>query len=76
MSIPDYISPIVGYRVWTWGAMGLKSLCGEPWHAGQALAARCSASSVVGTIVGRSEAAADPHDAPQANCTRGVFQSG
>src|ERR1035437_483732 len=25
------ISPIVGYRVWTWGPTGLKSLCGERW---------------------------------------------
>ena len=44
MSIPDYISPIVGYRVWKWDATGLKSLCGEPWHPSQSLAARCRAS--------------------------------
>ena len=55
MSIPDYISPIVGYRVWTWNTMGLKSLCGERWHPGQSLAARCRASTVVGTIAGRAE---------------------
>jgi hypothetical protein len=28
MSIPDYISPIIGYRVWKWEKTGLKSLCG------------------------------------------------
>ena len=71
MSIADYISPIVGYRVWTWNTTGLKSLCGERWHPGQSLAARCRASAVVGPIVGRSEAA-DDHDAPQANCTCGI----
>jgi len=40
MSSPDYISPIVGYRVWTWGTMGLKSLCGVRWHPNQSLAAK------------------------------------
>jgi hypothetical protein len=72
MSVPDYISPIVGYRVWTWDTTGLKSLCGERWHPSQSLAARCRASAVVGTIVGRSETA-DDHDAPQANCTCGIY---
>jgi len=72
VSIADYISPIVGYRVWTWGTTGLKSLCGERWHPGQSLAARCRASAVVGPIVGRSEAV-DDHDAPQANCTCGIY---
>ncbi|MFZ0735308.1 MAG: hypothetical protein WAM79_23530 [Candidatus Sulfotelmatobacter sp.] len=72
MSVPDLISPIVGYRVWTWGTLGLKSLCGERWHPSQSLAARCRASTVVGPIVGRSEAA-DDHDAPQANCTCGIY---
>ena len=69
MSIPDYISPIVGYRVWTLSTMGLKSLCGEPWHPRQPLAARCRASAVVG----RAEAVHDAHDVPQANCTCGIY---
>ena len=72
MSIPDYISPIVGYRVWTWDTKGLKSLCGERWHPNQSLAARCRASAVVGTIAGRVEGH-DSHDAPQAKCTCGVY---
>jgi hypothetical protein len=72
MSVPDYISPIVGYRVWTLSTMGLKSLCGEQWHPAKSLAARCRASTVVGTIAGRAEAA-DNHDAPQANCTCGIY---
>jgi hypothetical protein len=29
VKIPDYISPVVGYRVWQWNAAGLKSLNGE-----------------------------------------------
>ena len=53
--------------------MGLKSLCGERWHPGQSLAARCRASTVVGTIAGRAEAPDHVHDAPQENCTCGIY---
>ena len=73
MSGPDLTLPIVGYRVWTWDDTGLKSLCGKRWHPGQALAARCKASTVGGTVAGRTEAANDIHDAPEANCTCGVY---
>ena len=72
MSTPDYISPIVGYRGWTWDTMGLKSLCGERWHPNRSLAARCRASAVVGTIASRVEGH-DSHEAPQAKCTCGVY---
>ena len=72
MSVPDYISPIVGYRVWTLSTMGLKSLCGEQWHPAKSLAARCRASTVVGTIASRVEGH-DSHDAPQVNCTCGIY---
>jgi hypothetical protein len=73
MSIPDLISPIVGYRIWTWDTTGLKSLCAERWHPGQALAARCRASTVVGTVAGRNDTAHDGHHAPQVNCTCGIY---
>jgi hypothetical protein len=73
VKIPDLISPVIGYRVWTWGTMGLKSLCGERWHPGQSLAARCRAAAVVGTIVGRAEAVHDAYDAPQEKCTCGIY---
>ncbi|MGA7769082.1 MAG: hypothetical protein WB781_09815 [Candidatus Sulfotelmatobacter sp.] len=73
MSIPDYISPIVGYRVWTWDTKGLKSLCGERWKPSQLLAARCRASVVVGPIAGRAEAVHDAHEPPQTDCTCGVY---
>jgi len=68
VSLPDYISPIVGYRVWTWGFLGLKSLCGQTWHPGQSLAARCRASAVVG----RAEMVHDSQDAPHPSCTCGI----
>ncbi len=73
MSVPDYISPIIGYRVWKWEKTGLKSLCGERWKPSQLLAARCRASVVAGPIAGRAEAVHDAHEPPQTNCTCGVY---
>lgn len=73
MSSPGLISPILGYRVWTWDDTGLKSFCGERWHPGQAFAARCKASTVVGSITGRTEVANEIHDAPKVNCTCGFY---
>jgi preprotein translocase subunit YajC len=65
MKVPDYISPVVAYRAWQLDATGLKSLCGELWRPGRSLAAACNAS-VRGT-------AHDVHDAPQMNCTCGIY---
>jgi hypothetical protein len=65
MNVPDYISPVVAYRAWQWDETGLKSLCGEPWHPRQPLAAACKASV--------SDTAHDVHDAPQMNCTCGIY---
>jgi len=72
MNVPDFISPIVGYRVWQWDAAGLKSLNDEPWSPGRRIVAGCRAASR-GLIAGRAEATHDAHDAPQANCTCGVY---
>lgn len=71
MNAPDYISPIVGYRVWQWDAAGLNSLNGEPWAPGKPLAAGCRYAS--SGLAGCAEAMHDAHDAPQANCTCGVY---
>jgi hypothetical protein len=62
MNIPDYISPIIGWRVWRWDTTGLKSLNGKPWSPGQPLAAKCGAGNVH-----------DAHEPPQAGCTCGVY---
>ena len=64
MSIPDYISPIIGWRVWRWYASGLRSLNGKPWSPGKPLAAKCGAGN-----------AHDAHEPPQADCTCGVYAS-
>ena len=58
MNIPDYISPVVGYRVWRWKPTGLKSLNGVPWRPGRPLAAECRVAA---------------HDLPHFNCTCGVY---
>jgi len=74
MTVPDYISPIIGYRVWRWNAAGLKSLNGEPWSPGKPLVAACRASNR-GTTVGRAGATHDANDAPREKCTCGVYAS-
>jgi hypothetical protein len=71
-AIPDYISPIVGYRMWNWDAGGLESLNGEPWLPGRPLAARCRAAEFL-TLAGRVEVAHDAHEAPQTGCICGVY---
>ena len=72
MRIPDYVSPIIGYRVWRWEAAGLRSVNGVPWLPGKPLTARCRVVHGV-TVNGRLEAADGMHDAPKLACTCGVY---
>lgn len=60
MNIPDYISPIVGYRVWQWDRLGLKSLNDEPWFPGLELEANASRCG-------------QRHRAPTNLCTCGIY---
>jgi len=60
--VPDYISPIIGYRVWKWDGTGLKSLNGEPWLPQRRLAATC-----------RARNSHDTHEPPQTDCTCGIY---
>ena len=69
MNIPDFISPIVAWRVWQWDAAGLRSLNGEQWLPGKPLRAGCNTSS------GRAHATDLSHDAPQFDCTCGIYGS-
>ena len=64
MNVPDYISPIVGWRVWRWDAAGLKSLNGKRWSPRQPLAAKCGAGT-----------AHEAHEPPRADFTCGVYAS-
>lgn len=62
MRIPDFVSPIIGYRVWRWDASGLTSLNGERWLPNKPFAAGCRALDTHGA-----------HRAPHINCTCGVY---
>ncbi len=61
MTSPDYIFPVVGYRVWQWDATGLKSLNGVRWHPGRAFAAECRTQGW--------------HEAPRSDCSCGIYAS-
>lgn len=56
--IPDYVSPIVGYRVWNWDTAGIRSLNGEQWLPGRALTAKCPTTD---------------HESPADGCSCGVY---
>ena len=71
MNVPDYISPVVGFRVWQWDATGLRSLNGEKWFAHQPLSAVCRADAC-GSISGLSKATHNPDELPCFKCTCGV----
>jgi hypothetical protein len=72
VTVPDYISPIVGYRVWQWDTAGLRSLNGEPWLPGRPLAAGCGAAARVPIFV-HTEAVRGAHEAPHSDCTCGIY---
>jgi hypothetical protein len=61
MTAPDYISAIVGYRVWQWNATGLKSLNGIRRHPGEAFTAQCKTQGC--------------HEVPRSDCTCGIYAS-
>jgi hypothetical protein len=72
MTIPDYISPVVGYRVWQWDALGLKSLNGELWVPSRRLSALCRATAK-GFISGLPRFTHDSDQLPHPSCTCGVY---
>ena len=72
MIVPDYISPIVGYRAWRWKATGLQSLNGSPWLPGRPLVARCGPPGG-GTIASLAETGHSPDELPHLDCTCGVY---
>jgi hypothetical protein len=68
VKIPDFISPVLAWRVWQLDAAGLRSLNGEAWTPGRPLVAGCR-------VAGAHRTARLPHDAPQMRCTCGVYGS-
>jgi hypothetical protein len=82
VNIPDYISPIVGYRIWRWSDAGLRSLNDEHWSPRQALSAGCRRWSIPATTAGmgrffRLSPVPDrliiKHRPPNPDCTCGVY---
>jgi preprotein translocase subunit YajC len=71
VTIPDYISPIVAYRVWQWDAAGLKSLNNEPWIPEHCLAAACRYR--VWRAANGEAALLDGHEPPHHDCSCGVY---
>ena len=69
VKIPDFISPIVGYRVWHWNANGLKSLNGEPWLPGRPVEARCRVAPASRHV----RIADSANEVPDRHCTCGVY---
>lgn len=74
MKIPDFISPIIVWRVWHWDSTGLKSLNGEPWLPNKPLQAGCRVFHN-GIRGGRASATSTPHHAPEFKCTCGIYGS-
>ncbi len=50
MTAPDYISLVVGYRVWQWDATGLASLNGFKWRPGEASTRRGASTFLSATL--------------------------
>jgi hypothetical protein len=71
VKIPDYISPIVAYRVWRWDATGLKSLNGEQWTSDRPIEARCRV--LPGTTIRNAGVMDAANELPHTNCTCGVY---
>jgi hypothetical protein len=72
MSIPDLISPIIGYRAWQWDDSGLRSFMGQPWLPLQPLEAQCRTS--VGAIMPVPLETEPPaHRVPEMECSCGIY---
>jgi hypothetical protein len=63
LPVPDYISPIHGYRSWIFDGEGLKSFNESQWTPGSAFEAVCAQTRLHGF----------KHQAPKADCTCGVY---
>jgi preprotein translocase subunit YajC len=72
MTVPDFISPVVGFRVWQWDTTGLWSLNGEKWFVNQPLSAVCRADAI-SSIAGLSKATHNAAELPNFKCTCGVY---
>jgi len=67
--IPDYISLIVGHRVWRWGTTGLQSLNGERWLPNRPIEARCR----IAPADRHMRVVESANEVPDRHCTCGVY---
>jgi len=74
MKIPDYVSPVIGHRVWAWDGFRLVSLNGQVWPVGKALEAECGASLMrtLGFQRFFKENELRRHQVPQIGCSCGI----
>src|SRR5215469_18101706 len=64
--VPDYVAPIVGYRMWTLTALNhLKSFNDEPWYPGKPITAICTR---MGGLLPPEE-----HQPPHEGCSCGIY---
>jgi hypothetical protein len=74
MNLPDYLSPIVAYRVWFWNNPSLASGTAVLWPPGQPLQARCAVCQPGIPRYDRSEQEMiRDHEAPQRTCSCGIY---
>lgn len=73
MIVPDYISPIIGYRTWQWDRLGLRSLNNERWVPGEALEAKCKPTSKPKRVAATLRHFWHDHNPPHERCTCGIY---
>jgi hypothetical protein len=86
MIVPDYVAPIVGYRVWDFHSSRLVSLNDEPWPPGKARKAECRGlgwallklkeggmSTQWIERMEQGEQSRPKHQAPLKSCTCGIY---
>lgn len=70
MKVPDYVVPVIGYRLWRWDSWGLRSFNDMPWIPEQPMAAQCRITRKHRAVEGLP---LHDHDAPHADCRCGVY---
>jgi preprotein translocase subunit YajC len=71
--IPDYISPVIAWRVWQLAKGGIASLNGQPWLPGEPLTASCAAPALVGPLLRGAYPRHGADEVPALKCSCGVY---
>jgi preprotein translocase subunit YajC len=73
MIVPDYISPVIAWRVWQLTEGGIGSLNSQVWLPGKPLAARCTAPGPGGPPLRARSRRHGAAEVPAFECTCGVY---